>query len=348
MRGVLRGGPGLGGIAGLGVVAHPIEVTEGAFGAHRIGGGLHQGIQHGVAAEAEDEAHIMGVAPGHRCGPSIVAVAADGDGCVRPVGADPAHQTAQMVAHFDAAGRLARTQDHAKALPAGGVVEVDRQKAAFVVVGVEQRELLMPVHAVERVVDVERDRLGRTMMAAAPQIDHGAAEPQQGAQIGRVLQPRDGRLGSQISPAFGKSAAGELEGGVVAQVVEVVTIRIAAGNGEDARTQDGGHIVRDMRRAAVVWDQSRQRIHQAQPPVGAGQQHHAAIGTQPAAIEGGGDLLAANGWQAERQKRIIEHGGCGSLRLAKRLVQTPKSLNQLRGLHHARQRIPAMRVNKTG
>ena len=69
---------------------------------------------------------------------------------------------------------------------------------------------------------------------------------------------------------------------------------------------------------------------------------------EPAAVKGGGDLLAADRWQAERQKCIILHGGRGSLRLVKRLVQTPKSLRQVRGLHHARQRIPAMRMNKMG
>lgn len=131
-------------------------------------------------------------------------------------------------------------------------------------------------------------------------------------------------------------------------MVEVVGIRIAAGNREDAGTQDGSHLVRDRRGAAAIRNQSGQRIHQAQPPVGAGQKQHTAIGTEPTAVERGGDLLAADRWQAERQKRILGHGGCGSLRFAKRLVQTPKSLPQVKGLHHARQRIPAMRVNKTG
>ena len=51
---------------------------------------------------------------------------------------------------------------------------------------------------------------------------------------------------------------------------------------------------------------------------------------------------------AKRQKRIVVHGGCGSLRLDERLALAPKSLSQVRALHHTRQRIPAMRTNKTG
>jgi hypothetical protein len=43
------------------------------------------------------------------------------------VSPDPAHQPAQTVAHLYPAGRLARPQDHAEALPARGIVDVDRQ-----------------------------------------------------------------------------------------------------------------------------------------------------------------------------------------------------------------------------
>jgi hypothetical protein len=37
---------------------------------------------------------------------------------------------------------------------------MDRQKATLVVAGVEQREPLMAVHGVGRVVDIKRDGLG--------------------------------------------------------------------------------------------------------------------------------------------------------------------------------------------
>jgi hypothetical protein len=62
-----------------------------------------------------------------------------------------------MGAHLDAVRRLAGTQDNGDRSAALGVVDVDRQEAAFVVVGVEKRKLLISVHHVDRVVDVERD-----------------------------------------------------------------------------------------------------------------------------------------------------------------------------------------------
>ena len=52
--------------------------------------------------------------------------------------------------------RLARPQHHGDR-PRGGVVDMDRQEAALVVVRIEQRQLLVAVHHIDGVVDVERD-----------------------------------------------------------------------------------------------------------------------------------------------------------------------------------------------
>jgi hypothetical protein len=45
------------------------------------------------------------------------------------------------------------------------VIDMDRQKAPFIIMGMEQRQLLMAVHGIGGIVDVERDRLGRTWRA---------------------------------------------------------------------------------------------------------------------------------------------------------------------------------------
>ena len=52
---------------------------------------------------------------------------------------------------------------------------------------VKQRQLLMAVHGIGGVVDIERDRLGRASATLAPQIHHGPHQPDQRAQIRRVL-----------------------------------------------------------------------------------------------------------------------------------------------------------------
>ena len=63
---------------------------------------------------------------------------------------------------------------------------MDRQEAASVVKGVEQRQLLLAVHRVAGVVDVERDRRGRAREGAAEDIDQGSRHARHLAARGRV------------------------------------------------------------------------------------------------------------------------------------------------------------------
>jgi chemotaxis signal transduction protein len=70
----------------------------------------------------------------------------------------------------------------------------DRQKAALVVMGVEQRELLMAVHRVAGIVDVERDRARRAPVAFAELIDQRRHQPGDLDLRRRIFQPRHGRL----------------------------------------------------------------------------------------------------------------------------------------------------------
>ena len=91
--------------------------------------------------------------------------------------ADRPDETADMTTDLDAGGRPAGPQDHGHRTTGGGVVDVDRQKAALVEVGVEERQLLMAMHDVDRVVDVEHDRLGGGGVARAVEVDNHPAEP---------------------------------------------------------------------------------------------------------------------------------------------------------------------------
>src|SRR5208337_347356 len=55
----------------------------------------------------------------------------------------------------------------------GGVIDVDWQKTSLIVMSMKQRQLLIAVHNVAGVVDVEGDSGRRTIVAAAIQVDHG-------------------------------------------------------------------------------------------------------------------------------------------------------------------------------
>jgi len=62
---------------------------------------------------------------------------------------------------------------------------------------------------------------------------------------------------------------------------------------------------------ARIGDDGRELARHAQSTLGLPQQHHAGVRGDAPTVERGGDLLAANGWKREREKAIVEHGGCG-------------------------------------
>ena len=57
--------------------------------------------------------------------------------------ADAMHETPEMTTDLLTGRRLARTQDHGNRTACRGVVDMDRQEAALIVMGIEERELLV-------------------------------------------------------------------------------------------------------------------------------------------------------------------------------------------------------------
>src|SRR5712675_998115 len=81
----------------------------------------------------------------------------------------------------------------------------------------------------------------------------------------------------------------------------------------------------DPVRIAAVRDHPSEPLGDAEPTIGLGEQHDPAIGTDPSAVKGRGDLLAADGWKAERQKVILGHGGRGAPRSRHGLASATES-----------------------
>ena len=134
--------PGLGGVTGLGEATHGGRAGLGTLDADGIDDVLDLGGQGGRAGDAEQIVEAVFFTKVHEFGWAIVTVAPDGQMGVRPVTADAQIEAAQIAGRLLARRRLARTQDHRHRAAGGGVIDVDRQEAALVMVGVEQRLLL--------------------------------------------------------------------------------------------------------------------------------------------------------------------------------------------------------------
>ena len=239
--------------------------------------------------------------------------------------ADASHQPAQMRPHLDTGGRLARPQHDGDRAACRAVIDMDGEKAALVVMGVEQRQLLMAVHHVAGVVDVQHHPIRRGGVAFHPLIDQSIGQTDGVTDRRGIFQAREGRLGRQIGPGFRQVSAGELERRISAQRAEVVAVLIAARDGEDAGADHVCDRVLHAAWIAPIRDEAGEPLGDPEPALGLGQEHDAAVGRQAPAIESGGDPLAGHGWKRERCGCIVRHGGCGSLEGVAGQVSATKS-----------------------
>jgi len=83
-------------------------------------------------------------------------------------------------------------------------------------------------------------------------------------------------LRGEVAAALRQPPAGQFERRVFTQIVQVIAVGIAAGDGEDAGAQDVRHGVGDQSRVAMVRDDRGQRIDQAEALIGTRQQQNAA------------------------------------------------------------------------
>src|SRR4051812_31399295 len=106
-----------------------------------------------------------------------MAVGTQQDFSLGPMATDGAQQVAQERPDLLAAGPFARAQNSGD--EAASAIEYDdRLKAVFVIVRIEQPQLLAAVDGVEHVVDVEDDALGDLRERFAIEVNHGAAHAQ--------------------------------------------------------------------------------------------------------------------------------------------------------------------------
>lgn len=190
--------------------------------------GCHAFVQRAGRRHAEDEGDAVRPAPVEHLGGTIVAIAPDQDPGMGPVSADRPDETAHMRTDLAATRAFGRAQNsgHETTL---AIEHHDWLEAVFIVMRVEQPQLLLPVNGIEGIVDVELDLRGHCPERAAIQAGHGMTHGLKHAPVGQVLQASDRRLGSQILIA-GESAPCHLEDGIGPQARGVIGIFITGGD----------------------------------------------------------------------------------------------------------------------
>ena len=208
--------------------------------------------QLGVDGKADDVVAAHGFQQRQRGLAAIVAVAPHQDLDVRPMLADADDDVAQDLGYLLARGALAGPQQRQHRLAREAVEDVDRLEAGAVVVRVEECELLLAMHGIVGVVDVEHDCAGRSREAAAVEIDLAEPDARQRTPVGQVLEPGQRRLAHQIAAAVGCAADGDLQGGIGPQRVDVIAVLVAGGDHDHPRHRHLGVAVPHAARIAIV------------------------------------------------------------------------------------------------
>ena len=135
------------------------DLARGRRGLETAGGAFLEAadvaLQGAGRGEAEDVVEAVRLAPVEHFRAGVVAVGADEDRHLRPVGPDHAHQAAEKSPDLAAARPFRRAQecsDEATIL----VEDDDRLETVVVVVGIEQAQLLAAVHRASKVSSTSR------------------------------------------------------------------------------------------------------------------------------------------------------------------------------------------------
>ena len=163
----------------------------------------------------------------------------------------------------------------------------DGLEAVFVVMGVEQPQLLSAMDGVEGVVDVERDPLRDLREGGAVEPDHGVTHAQQHTVVGQVLHPADGRLRTQVARAR-QPLQRHLEHRVGAERIGVDAVLVARRDHQHAEAQDVGDAVLGAGWIARVLDAGREPAGDIEPPLYLAQSQQPGVRGQGAAVEAGG------------------------------------------------------------
>jgi hypothetical protein len=178
-------------------------------------------------------------------------------------------------ADLGAARPLGRPQDGADEA-AFAVEHHDRLEAVFVIMGVEQAQLLAAVYGVEGVVDVENDPLRHLPEGGAVEVDHGPPHRHQLAHARQVLQPADRRLRTQRAIRW-RQFERHLEHRIGAQGIGVVAVLIARRDHQQPEANDVSEAMRDLTGRPRVHHTGGYAIGDAKPLVDLAQNHNAAV-----------------------------------------------------------------------
>lgn len=161
--------------------------------------------------------------------------------------------------------------------------------------GMEQRELLMTVNAIQRVVDIQNDAPWHDCEAVAVQLDHGVHHARKRDPAGQIFQPAHGWLRAEIGAALGQPADRHFVRRVGAQRIAVVGVFVAGRDHQHTEADHLSEVMSDAVGRAWIVQTGCQAFGKAKPPLDLKQHQHPGIRSQTTAVKRNVNCLARDG-----------------------------------------------------
>lgn len=146
---------------------------------------------------------------------------------------------------------------------------------------------------IEGIVEVEGDAPRHLAERRTIEVHERAAQAQQGARVGHILQPRDGRLRTQIALRR-QPFERHLEHRIAAQAIGVVAVLITRRDHQQAKADDVGKRMHCGGGIAWIIDAGGDTVGDLEALLDPAQNQHTAIGRQAAAVETGDKVFPGN------------------------------------------------------
>jgi len=139
-------------------------------------------------------------------------------------------------------------------------------------------------------------------------LDQDGGHADEGGTADAVLQATQGRGGSQRLLGVGLILGQDLPEGIVAEVLMIVEVLVASGDGEDALGQQGALRMGDTVGVAGIGKTTVQSVEQSQTFIGLAEKEHSGVGGKGAAGEIGVEATASETGKGERCRGTLCHG----------------------------------------
>ena len=225
-----------------------------------------------------------------------------------PSGPDVGNQTLQDGYDLFSVGPLSRSKDGRDQFAALPFVDVKGEKTVFVVVAIEQGQLLVAMSGIVGVIGIENDHIRRMVVGVNERVDEGSGHAIEIRSGDRVFQSGYCRLAGQLIAGDGGALTGCFDERITPELIAVIGIFISTGDLKNPLSQQGLIGMIHIALMTAICQNIRQTLDQADASLYLTQEQNACIARQASTIKISGHFFTGNTCKREGDLCIFVHG----------------------------------------